>query len=174
MAVTILERRSVGPTAWRLTWESDATPPVVYRIYIDGILVSKTTQTYRTFEMSLGDQLQVEIRDDDTAPIYAYPGKLLLTWEPVSGADKYNIQEYSGSAWTLRGVVQSSGKTYYSFYTPTLADCETHQWRILPIGADGAEGTAKTFSVFMVRRPDPPTITATYDDETYKATVTVG
>jgi hypothetical protein len=51
--------------------------------------------------------------------------------------------------------------------TPRLDDLTTYTWRVIPIDAVGNEGTPLEIeSESVVRRPDPPAFTATFDDGT--------
>ena len=57
--------------------------------------------------------------------------KITLTWSAVSGAKKYRVQRYNGSAWTTTAIVSTT-----SYTNAGLADGVQYKYRILA-SADG-------------------------------------
>ena len=174
MAVTITAQYRIGPTTWRIEVASTLGDPTFYW-YVDGILIDSSNQPFRTFEIGAGEQGQIEILDDpDATPSAVYPGRVLLTWHPdPANADieNWRVDEYVDGDWTERITTPATqwGQEWTSRY---LEDNSTHRFRVVPLGANSIEGVAREFSVLMVRLPDLPDVTYSYDDGTGAVTAT--
>jgi hypothetical protein len=158
--------------AWRLTWSSDLPNPT-FRVYRDGVLVETTTVATTVISVSLGQTPHIEVSDDVTDVLDdAYPDHLILTWGRSATAASFRVDEHVDDDWVRRGTLTAeAGRTYYEFRTAKLADDTEHTFRIVPVSSVGVDGDAVEHVVLMVRRPDPPLLAATYDDDT--ATITV-
>lgn len=175
MAVTLLTRQALNQdqTLWRLSWSSDLGGTPTFSIYIDGVLFLQTTNTSHEFFIAPGQNLQIEILDDSSAPAESYPDRVKLAWEPVDNAAKYRIEEFIDTEWVEGPTISDKGEGEFSHKTPQLADVTTHLFRVIPIEENGIEGNPRPFSVFMVRRPDRPSAEYEYDSNTAKITVTI-
>jgi hypothetical protein len=170
MSVTITQTR-LGPTTILFQWSSTLSEPTYY-VYLDGNLIDVTTRTYRVIDLAPYESVQIEVTDDpEETPADAWPGRLILSWYPVTNALKYQIREYSDGEWTDRATVIARGEAIFRWTTPPLADVTQHQWRVVPVGDNNLEGNPLEYDVYMVRRPTPPDLALTYDDQTGVVTV---
>ena len=80
----------------------------------------------------------------------------------------------AGGAWVLRsqnvggaprGTVAADRPTgnYFAWQSRFLEDSASHRFRVVPVGANGNDGTPREFLVLMVRVPDPPAVAYTYN-----------
>lgn len=162
MAVTILtsNRNSIGE--WVLTFESDETTPVTFYVYLDGILsdVIRSTTGYGEFRtwVAPNENTVLEILDKNCLAQHAFPPRFTLNWLAISTADRYRIDRYVGAAWVEQDTVREVGQLSYTYLTVKLEDETTHQFRIVPVDANGIDGTALSFTKLMVRHPDVPAL----------------
>jgi hypothetical protein len=172
VTVTFEEPLRLARNCWRLQWTStEATPS--YRVYVDGALVQSGARDWIDIPVGVGDTPVVEVFDDESTPTEgAFPGWLLLFWQSASGVESYRIEEYSGGDWVARRTLLADGRLYYRYRTAVLADDTTHQWRVVPVQG-GNDGTPLSFSALVVRHPDAPTASYSYDAGTGLVTVTV-
>lgn len=175
MAITLNEPVQVGAGLWLLTWTSDVGAP--YRVYRDGVIVSTQESAEYYASVDDGDVPVIEVLDADTeSPSDAHPPKILLGWQRDADAVWYLVEEYSGGEWTERArIVPASlpgvSPAWLAYSTGTVADVTSHQWRVTPYDAAGNAGTALSFTTLMVRYPDPPAVTFSYDSGTAKVTI---
>lgn len=167
MAVTITSRKWRGPRAYEITYESDLTStdaPVFY-IYVDGAFVARTRATTHILHIPRGEAPTIEIADSPVTTPASVPGKAELAWYAVTGAVAYRVEEYVDSAWVARATIRDTNavRGHYQWRSRFLEDATEHQFRIIPIDAGGNEGTARTHTILMVRRPDPPVVTVAYN-----------
>jgi len=173
VAITSLSIRRTGRSSVRLLFESDLPAPTFY-VWRDGLYQGATSADHWDATVPFGAHPVWDVFDDpDEEPELVLPDHLRLQWAAVSGADHYRVEELVGENWAQRARVASSGRGYYHYHTPRLADGETHQWRIVAVGADGNESTAASFTAVMARYPDPPAATYDYDEATGLVTITV-
>jgi hypothetical protein len=169
MAGAITEIEKQGSAAWMHTFSGTAP----FRIYQScdliedaytetTLLIASTTDDY-----DLEEPPQIEVLDStDTADSQQvqWPANLELQWRRSEGAGVYIIEQYVSAAWVERGRVgEDDYNEYYTFKTKTLADGETHQFRVTARDSRGYSSNPITFEVFEVCNPEPPSITATYD-----------
>jgi hypothetical protein len=171
MAVTFLEVTRRGPAAWYLRWSSSLPSPV-YRVLLDGQLYAETSQESMVVGVTPGEQVMFEVLDDPGAvPAVAYPGKALLQWERVEGAEKYRVEQWVGSAWVALRTVLDTGEAVLTHQTGWLADLTEHRFRVAPVGENAVDGTAREFAIAMVRKPDAPETATAYSAVTRRLTV---
>jgi hypothetical protein len=164
MAIINLTQTLVDAYTWELSWASTLTSPT-YRIYVDGVRVSVQTQAvYRVMTGGAWSPV-VEILDDpDEVPKPAFPGAFVLGWETDPDAWKYRIERKVDGTWTeYATLLCDQSKGWQSYSTPVLSDGVVHEWRIVPVDAAGNDGTAVEFTTLMVRYPDVPAVTHTYN-----------
>ena len=75
------------------------------------------------------------------------------------------------SEWTERARVRHRETAYMQWMTRWLEDETSHQFRVVPVGTNGNEGTARTLTCLMVRNPTPPDVDYAYSNSTNKVTV---
>jgi len=169
--VTLQPPKRVGLKSWKITFSSDLPEPIFY-IYIDGILAAETEQTEYILSAEVGTSFVVEVLDDaNEQPMQVFPGRLRLFWFYVADTKYYRIDEYVASVWVSRKrMPQQNG--YLQFESRFLEDGQTHTFRVVPVGENGNEGTAKQFQVLLVRFPDKPSVDYSYDEGTKHLTIT--
>lgn len=168
MSVTYSSVDVIDPMSVRIKGTTDATLPATIRIYIMGLLSSTLTSTdgYWQFDLQVSDgqQQYVQVIDDAVSrEDYAYPGQMTLAWQGKAGAASYRIDEFVGSDWVAQFTVQDRGEGAFTYLTHWLNDATTYQFRVMPIGADGNDGTALEFEFDFVRHPDVPNVTYPVD-----------
>lgn len=172
MSVTTLTVTRVGDVGFRLDFASDQPEPTFY-VYRDGRAVSEGTQPSYLAVVLPGESPVFEVLDDaEAAPQEGYPAYVTLSWY-AGGADvdRYLVQQFVSGVWTTKATVRDSGRPYFTWRSGTLADVTSHQFRVIPVGDNGNQGTATSFTVLMVRYPDPPDVAFSYDEGTGEVTV---
>ena len=170
-AITMLEPVQLDSRTWRVSWSYPAQDPTFY-VYRDGVLLGSTQQTWWDFALDSGEGLVIEVQADaGRLPVSAFPARLTLCWYAAADAEHYRIEEYVGTTWTLRARLRDRGQGYFTWNTRPLEDETTHQFRIIPVGDNGNQGTALTFSCLMVRHPDPPQVGYSYSNTTHAVTI---
>lgn len=181
MSVTYAAPLQLAANTWRLTWSSSLGVPGVafagYRIFKNGVQVGEeTTAEQLDVTLQAGESLVIEVLDDaDEEPSTGFPGRITLGWgpvEPASSIREYKVQEYVSAVWTTRKLVTEDGSPFYRFESRYLEDDTTHQFRVIPVGVNGNDGTALSFSALMVRHPDQPIADSALDSRfTYNGAV---
>jgi len=158
-----------GPDSVRVYW-SETTPGSVYYVYKDAVLLGSTTQTWFLVTLAAGECAHISVFDDSAdVPDAGFPGYFRFEWDASTGATSYRIEEYIDTTWTTISTIPSTADTHYSYNTPYLADGTEHQFRM--VAANANDSAARLITVLMVRRPDPPDVTYTYDSDTGDLTV---
>lgn len=170
--ITALTATPAGDLLWLLAWASDLAAPV-FRIFRDGRLVDTTTLTEALVSAAPGEAPVFEVLDDPlAAPTPAYPPYLLLTWLSVPGCDHYRVEQFVSAAWTARKDVPDDGSATFSWQSPTQPDGLVAQFRVIPVGTNGNDGTPLTFAELVVHVPDPPACAYAYSAGTGTVTIT--
>jgi len=169
MAVTYTSYR-VGAGEWRIAWTSDlGSPPTdLYRIYQNGALVASDVFVEEwVVYVQAGESLVFEVLDDaDLEPSTAFPGRLTIGWRRVASATaSYRVEEYVGGEWVERYTVADDGSEWFNWESRYLEDVTTHQFRVVPVGENGNDGTPIAFATLMVRHPDSPITDDNVDDK---------
>ena len=164
--VILVSVNKIDLTSFKLTFRSQRVPPVTFRVYNQGVLMLTTTsQTgIGSCIVTVGDGESpfLEILDDPSLiPHPAFPGRLTLNWRTIAGAASYNVQEFLNSVWTTEQTPVENGNGI--FLTRWLEDCQTHDFRVVPLDASGAAGTPVEIDVEMVRHPDQPFVAYSYN-----------
>jgi len=162
----------LGPMSWLISWSGGAAGATYY-VYRDGQLIATTPGSSIVLSVEPGETPIIEVFDDaDTAPMESHPGRVTLAWYASTGAavDHYRIDEYVSSVWTARARIKDNGDGYFLWRSRGLEDVTTHQFRVVPVGDNGNEGTADTRNVLMVRYPDSPDLSVAWDSGTNKVT----
>ncbi len=165
MAVSQPTLTQLGPTRFRIDYTSDLGGTPTFYVYIDGSIVATTTATFFEFTVPIGNQIQIEVFDDDgDNPEESFDSSALLRWAGVDDATGYRVKQYVDAAWVVKGFLLHNSSGVFQFRTAMLADCVTHQFQIVPIDANGKEGEPLELDLEMVRYPDTPTLTATWNE----------
>ncbi len=157
-----------------------------YHWYLDGVHVETTRGPSLTFSVPVGDQAHVDViptMNPAFDPVAAAPAdepspRRVLEWVRSLGEDvaAYRIMQSTGVIGTdavqVGRVDHWDGDWSYRFTTGRLGDLTWHRWWIVPIDVAGNEGSlGPTIGPeTVVRRPDAPDFTATYDEGTQRVT----
>ena len=177
MAITGYTQQRFGDLVV-VTVTSDLAPPIYFHWYVDGSYISATIEA--TFTIGLGPDEQVRIEcidttDADFDPIAnapeGWPARRTLWWtRPTdTDVDHYLIeQQQDGGEFAAIGTIhQWTGQWDYSFLTEPMDDLSVYSWRITPYDAAGNAGAATTIGPEkIVRTPDAPDYTVSFDPET--------
>lgn len=168
--VTIESLTRIGLYSWLLKYSSGLQEPTFY-IYLDGVLIAETSATQYSIAINLDEASLIEILDDpDIQPMQIFPGKVRLGWFFVDGTEYYRVDEYIIDTWVeRRRIPENNG--YLKWESRFLEDGQTHLFRVVPVGTNGNEGTAKQFAVLMCRRPDVPDVDYNYREYTGKVVI---
>lgn len=162
MAITSLTYRQTGPTEFTFSYTSGLSSPTFW-IYINGEFITTTLETTYKATVPISGQLQFDVFDDaSSVPPEHYPAQATIRWYGRDGAAMYRVDRYVDSTWVPQQTIPYSRTNLFHYTSGVLADVTTHQFRVIPIGPDGHEGTALNFSVEMVRYPDAPSQTMTF------------
>lgn len=181
MTITGAQLGRVGNVT-TVTVVSDLGGSIYYHWYRDGCFVRCTQVPHHDFAIEAGDQARIECIDSNDAnfdPIAnapdAYPARRTISWlrSLATDIDHYRVEQNRASGgWTLiRRVPHDPGVWQYRVLTPRLDDLTDYQWRIVPVDAAGNEGTAETVDAeTIVRTPDAPDFTISFDPDTTRVT----
>ncbi len=169
MTVSILSMTLASPFAWLITWESD-TPGATFSVYIDGVLAARGSMTEIRVPVS-GRSPVIEIRDDAADPTKHPSDRVRIQWrastmaggEPGDGIDHYRVEQWVDPDWVEQARVLEEGLGYYAWTSGPLADGQSFSFRVVAVADIGAESTEAELDTLMVRLPDPPAVTATWD-----------
>jgi hypothetical protein len=181
MSITNYTTVNLGGTVQVLV-TSDLVGVVHYHWFADGLYVGHTLAANKFFVLGDGEQLKIEVIDT-LDPVYnvaaaaplAYPARRTLSWVRSIDADVayYEITEQAGTADpVVLGTVLANAKTWdYSYRTGRLTDLTTYTWTITPYDAAGNAGTPLVITELVVRVPEAPGFTATFDEGTTLVTI---
>jgi hypothetical protein len=165
-----------------LSATSDLGGTVYFFWYLNGAFIGMTTGSSQTIALGPGDQGRIDALDSNdpdfdfvaNAPA-GYPARRTLVFVRSLDADvdRYKIeQQQNGGSWALLGYVpQDDSKWNYEVLSPRLADLTTYAWRVTPIDIAGNTGTPATIAAeYIVRTPDAPDFSASFNPATSKVT----
>jgi hypothetical protein len=160
----------IDEMAWRIRWTSDVTPPVTFKVFIEGVLaspdgiVSHDGAGSWVLSVPPGEFPFFEVLDTDCIPSIAFSGHLLLQWYGT-GNHSYRVEKYNGASWDLQEILVDDGRGYFSWRSPWLADVTVHTYRIVPVSSANNQGTPLSLVSLMVRHPDSPNVEVTYNGD---------
>lgn len=178
MAGSITSITKPAPYSWKFVWTG--TSP--YYVIRKGVLVfpPSTTRTEWIFDHDDDQEPPVvEVYDStqvSTASVQlTNPPYGMLQWWHAENAAYYLVQKEvtDGAAtyWVnVPPLIIDLGVGYYQYETPALSDETTTSYRVVAVDQNGAQNLVE-FDIPMVRNPDPPRITISYDAGTGNATV---
>jgi len=159
------------------------TGTVYYHWYLNGVYVGVTRSPRRSFYVADEEQADIEVIDTidvDFDPVAsapaAYPDRRTLWWVrsvDAAGAESYRVeQQKDGGNWTEVATLDAlEGQWTYEYITARLDDLASYAWRVIPVDRAGNDGTAITLDAeLVVRTPDAPEYTATFDSGTDRVT----
>lgn len=171
MSVTINNVTVTGLNSVLIEYESTESTPTFY-IYLDGNLIDITKETEYELGININENYILEILDSlSVPPMQVFPGKIKLNWFSSTDVNYYKVEEYIVDTWVTFKRINDNGG-YLEFDSRFLEDSQNHIFRILPLGTNGNEGTAKQFTILCVRHPDIPDVSYSYDNGTAKITIT--
>jgi hypothetical protein len=155
---------------------------VYYHWWIDGVYAGRSLGPRWTFFVGPNQQARVEAIETSSAgfdPEASGPqtpaARRVLWW--IASADglaaAYRVeQQQDGGAWTSLGVtIAAAGAWTHFVVSDRLDDLADYAWRVVPIDAAGNEGPPRTIDAErIVRTPDAPAFTVSFDDQTQEAT----
>ncbi len=163
-------------TSFKIAFRSQRTPPVSFRVVREGDTITSFTSSTGNGSVVLtvgsGESPYFEILDNDNQrPHDAYSGDATLQWRVIEGASSYAVQEFIDSEWTTEQTVTEDGTNNHLFVTRWLEDSQLHQFQVVPIDASGHAGTPITRTIDMVRTPDVPSVSYTFNAMTGTVTI---
>jgi hypothetical protein len=163
----------VGPTDWRYRYWSSAGYYPYYYVYVDESLYCVDRTGTTVVHATPGEKLSIEVTDDpDGTPASAESSRRTLEWSGVPTAAFYRIDEWISAAWTQRAIIPADGREVYRWQSRPLEDVAAHKWRVMPVGFNGRDGTARTLVHEMVRPEDSPQVEYSYAAGDSKVTIT--
>jgi len=181
MAITSYSATRTG-NCTTVTVTSDLSGAIYFHWYIDGAFVATTRSPSRSFFLELGEQVRIEAldtTDPDYDPIAnapaGYPARRSIWWVRSTDSDvkRYRVEmQKNGGAWSTVAIVNHRpGVWMYRALTGRLDDLSSYVFRVIPIDAAGNDGTAVTLETEkIVRTPDAPAFTISFDEPTAKVT----
>lgn len=178
MAASITSVSKVAPFTWRYQWTGTAP----YYVIRNGrlVFVPTTTKTEHIFDHDDNEEPPVvEVYDSTEAETASAqmvnPPYMLMQWYHAQDAKYYIAQQRqtvgANYQWvTRKPTMFDTGVGYYQFATPVLDDEEDHTWRIIALDDLGHESPVE-FTISVVRNPDTPSISLSYNAGTGNATV---
>jgi hypothetical protein len=169
--LTSLSLTPAGTFAWRLAWTGDDAD-ATYRVFRDGRLLATTRLTELLVGATGGAPPVFEVLDDPEAePAAGFPATATLAWYASAGAARYRVEQDVGGNWTEVDALPDDGSGYFRWTSDALADVTAYDFRVVPVGANGNDGTPLEYAVLMVRVPEPPAVAYSYDAGTGNVTI---
>lgn len=175
MSITAYSTVRTG-LATTVTATSSLSGTVYYHWFQDGAYLGVSTTPSKAFALAPGDQSRIEAvdtNDPDYDPLFnppaGYPARRTITWIRSLDEDvaRYRIEQYKGLEVTPEAtfyVLHESAKWLYLWLSGRLNDLTNYYWTVTPVDAAGNDGTIiQMDSQRVVRTPDSPTFTATFD-----------
>ncbi len=181
MAITSYNAVRIGQIT-TVTVTSDLEGTIYYHWFVDGVHVGATTSPQYTLLVEAGGQVRIEAIDTNDAAYdwvanapAGWPARKLLWWIRSLDSDvaSYRVEQNRDAAgWTeLVTIDHDEDQWSYQHLTDRLDDLIAYQWRVLPIDAAGNAGTPLSLgSETVVRTPDAPAFTITFDQGTTTVT----
>lgn len=177
-----LTQNVIGNTVTAIA-DSFLSGTIYYHWYIDGAFVDQTLSEMKSFVLDPGTQQSIQCiattypEFDSVANAPAgWPGTRTIFWYRSTSSDTshYIVEQNKAAAgWEEIGRVDDDGNTWlYQFKTGMLDDQTNYQWRVAPYDLAGNAGSPLTLETeYIVRKPDAPKVTASFDSGTAKITI---
>lgn len=161
---------------WRYDWTGTAPFRVFsYGTYTYIIDDTEETSLFVTSDNNI-EPPAIEVFDstetDDIAAGEEYTARFIIQWRGYQYADYYTVQkETAPSTWTDVDNYIEDGRGYYKFQgSLESSDYTIPTYRVVMTDKAGATSTTE-FSYYIVRHPDPPELTYTYNAGTGLLTI---
>jgi len=165
-----------------VTVTSDLAGTVYYHWWRDGDYCGKTEVPRMTFYVAAAGHAVITVADTNDAEYdyvadapYVHTATRTLYWTATTdpcAAYLVEQQEDGGDWEEIARVPAEADKWEYHHETGRLTDLATYSWRITPVDGAGQEGTATTIGPeVVVRVPDAPTCSLSFDDVTARITI---
>lgn len=157
--------------------------------YRDGAYIGSTGIPSRTFRLEAGEQARIDVIassnpdfDPQSQQEASQPSsRRVLEWFRSLSPDAGNYivkhaTSADGESWTsatkIREIRHDDSRWGYRATTDILTDLTHYRWTVLPVDVVGNEGTASQTigPEHIVRRPDAPDFTVSFDAGTSKVT----
>jgi len=164
MSATVTSITKAGSYAWR--YDYSGTSP--FDIYYNGeVIASQTTDT--AIILNHTDAYEppaleiIDADDTDTPESVRYSPLFIGQFRGDPDMSYYLVEQYVDAAWTQIAQIPEDGLGgYRKFQSTALADVTTHSFRVTPYDADDNAGYPLQYDIFMIRNPEPPSVTVTY------------
>lgn len=183
MAITsITQTRQLNVTT--VTVVSDLSNQIFYHWYVDGAFVIQTGRPTRQFFLLEDEQVRIDVLDTNDADFDSianapagFSARRTIHWVRSLSIDEqgeYRVeQQRAAEGYVAIAVKAHDARTWrYAVLSPRLDDLTVYTWRVIPVDAVGNDGPIiRTIGPeTIVRRPDAPNVTATFDAGTTKVT----
>lgn len=173
MSATITGVTKIGSVAWKFAWTGTAPYTLVLRGKVIAEGLSDTSWTLQEGNSYRPPPLEVlDANDTDPAPSQVYPPWLALQWRGTSAAQYYRVDRRISGVWTAQPpLVQETGRGYYRWDTAAQDDDTAQIWRVVAVDRRGYESMVREVNWAVVRHPEPPNLSLSYDSGTNQITV---
>lgn len=180
--VRVVSRARFGPVTV-LTVAGRFAGRVFYHWWVDGDYGGRSASN--TFGVhspaaSVARLYIIETLDPDFDPVAGAPDmfgpRKMIRWLRAVdlAAHSYRVeQSRAGAGWVEIGSVFAAGRAAWEFAlkTPRLDDLVSYAWRVIPVTFAGNDGNTLAFAAeTIVRTPDAPDWTVTWDPDTERVT----
>ena len=161
----------ISPNTYRFTW-SDVGGP--YYVWHHGQRITRTDRpTIDIFEIdaSLVPMIEVATDPDDQPMQRRNPERMVLQWRRPEGGPTVAYYRVELSDGTLEDVVSPSPHRYELWTSNRLGGDTAHERRIVPVLVGGHTLAPVAFEILIVRMPDLPRTTVSFDSQTGNVTI---
>jgi hypothetical protein len=149
-------------------YASDLTPPVTFYVYRDGVLLATTTLASYDVTIVAGDSPVFDVFDrSDRRPDRRVPELRAARLVRSDGGGRWGRRVARRAVRRRELGPQGGGKSQLHrllrMAEQSAGRRDRYQFRVVPVGTNGNDGTIKTFALLIVRRPDPPDVTYAYN-----------
>lgn len=170
--IIVREPVQLAANLWVVNWIS--THPGPFYVYVDGehVLTTRSKSARILAEAAYGEHPIIDVATTPGfAPALVRSARMELKWDADPDAEHYNIEQWSGSAWTKIAEQPRGNADQEVYRTAPLGDDALHRFRVKSVKPNQTPSTGTEFSKFVVRAPDPPSVTLSYNDGAGTVTV---
>ena len=165
MAISSTTYTQIDPSTFKVEWVSSLTSPTYY-VYLDSVLVETIERSWTFVNVPPGETLDFQVFDSSSnAPDEAFAGRFVFSWyNQDTVIVNFEVAMYQSGSYVVLDTVQVTSLEHYYQYKSAYLNNETeYKFRITPIGLNQARGVPVYITQTLVRRPDPPKASYTYD-----------
>ncbi len=167
-----------------VTATSDLSGTIFFHWYMDGAFIATTEIASYSFYLLDDEQVRIEVidtNDVDFDPIAnapaGFPARRSIVWQPSLEDEvrSYDIQQKLGAGdyETIGLIPHRPGTWRYRLLTPRLTDFGSYTWQVIALDAAGEIlGAEELDAEQIIRTPDAPDFTVSFDEGTTKVTFT--